>query len=156
MLLQLPRLELTYVDGSGSSAVVRFTIKTLATVSEIEGAAIEMIAALSALTDAAFVSYEIVYTAVPEVGLIGAEGSDRLRVGVFIFDCVEADQVGLVEVPAIKDEMLVTDGPGAGVLIDVENADVLAFVDVLVVSGATNPFAVALDVLTTAYRQSRV
>lgn len=156
MLMQLPRLELSFVDGSSSVAVVRFTIKTLATVSEIEGAATGMVAALSALTDAVFFQQEIIYTAVPEVGEIGALGSDKFRTGVFIFDCVEPDTVALVEVPAIKDDLLVTSGPGTGVLIDVAHADVLAFVDVLITNGATNPFAVAIDILSAAYRQSRV
>lgn len=155
MLAQLPQLRLTWLDGSGSTAETRITIGSSLPVATIESAATTLVAALSAMTDAVFTQQEIVYNFVPPHGLSGALGSDVLRNGVFIFQDSGSTDVGLVEVPAIKDDLLETVGAGAGVLIIQSDSRVLALVAELVDAGATNPFAVVLGALVAAYRQSR-
>jgi hypothetical protein len=156
VLAQLPQLILVWRDGTGSEAETRFTIHASLPVATIESAATVLVAALSAITGAVFVRQYIVYPFVPPGALYGAPTSDKFRAGIFTFDCVDAGQVGLADVPAIKDELLVTAGPGAGVLIDVTLSDVVSYLSVLHDNNVCNPFGSLLGALTAAYRQSRV
>lgn len=155
MMQQLPQLRVTWLDGSGSTAETRLTIGSMATVSAIESAATSIVAALSAMTDAVFTQYEIVYNVVPSSGASPVLESDVLRQGVFIFQDVGSEDIGLVNVPSIIEDVLVTSGPGAGVLIIQDDSRVIAFIEELYATGATNPFAVELGALAAAYRQSR-
>ena len=155
MMMQLPQLRVTWLDGSGSTAECRFTINGMLSVATIEGAATGLVAALSAMTDAVFMQQEIVYTAVPSSGAFGTITGDVLRNGVFIFQDDGSEDIGLVEVPGIKDDLLETSGWGAGVLIIQSDSRVLDFVSVLHDNNCSNPFAVALGELAMAYRQSR-
>lgn len=155
MMQQLPQLRITWLDGSGSTAECRLTINGILPVATIESAATGLVAALSAMTDAEFLRYEIVYNVVPATGVTPPVGSDVLRSGVFIFQDVGSVDIGLVEVASIKDDLLETTGPGAGVLIIQSDSRVLDFAAALYDAGATNPFAVLLGALSAAYRQSR-
>jgi hypothetical protein len=155
VLAQLPRLNLTWLDGSGSTAEMRITIGSSLPVATIEAAAIGLIAAVSAITDAVFVSQEIVYNFVPPSGSEVPPGASILDTGVFIFENDSVPSVGLVEVHSIKADTLVTSGPGAGVLIDMADSRVSTFVGALDDAGACNPFAHLLGDLVTAYKQSR-
>lgn len=155
MLAQLPRLILTWLDGTGSTAEMRVTIGSALPVATIETAATSLVAAVSAITDAVFVQQEIVYNFVPASGVTVPPGASILDTGVFIFENASVPSVGLVEVHSIKDDLLVTIGPGAGVLIDMSDSRVTAFVGALDDAGACNPFAHLLGDLVTAYKQSR-
>lgn len=155
MLQQLPQLRLQWLDGSGSTAETHITINAILPVSTIESAAPSLVAALSAMTDAVLIRQEIVYPCVPASGYFGPDVGDVRRSGVFVFQDGEDGPVGLVEVPGIMDDVLVADGPGAGVLIVVSDSRVISLVDTLHTYGATNPFGDALGDLLAAYRQSR-
>jgi len=155
VLAQLPRLITTWRDGSGSSAEVRVTINAALPVATIEAAATSFVAAVSSLTDAVFVSQEIVYNFVPEEGVSAAMGESILETGVFIFENADVPSVGLVEVHSIMSDLLETTGVGAGVLIDMSDSRVTGFVTTLDDVGACNPFADDLGDLVTAYKQSR-
>ena len=156
MLQALPQLTLVWLDGSGSTAETRITIKSNLPVATIESAATGLVAALSACTDAVFISQSIVYKFVPETEQIGDIGSDKFRAGVFIFECTEPGDMGLISLVSIREDKLLPDGPGAGVLINQSDADVIAFLDVATNGAYTNPFAVPLETLSAAYMQSRV
>lgn len=155
MLAQLPQLRLVWLDGSGSTAEVRLTIASSLPVATIEAAATSLVAAVSAITNAVFVSQEIVYNFVPESGVSADDGESIYSAGVFIFEDGSIPTIGLVEVHSIKTDLLVTTGTGAGVLIDQSDSRVIAFTDALFDAGASNPFAEALGPLVSAYKQSR-
>lgn len=155
MLQQLPQLRIHWLDGSGSTAETRLTIGAMLTVAEIESAAPVLVAALSAVSDAVFTHYEIIYNVVPAVGVFDVPASDVLRCGVFIFQDEGSEDIGLVEVHGIKDDLLEVSGPGAGVLIIQSDTRVVDFVDAVHDGGACDPFGVALGALAAAYRQSR-
>jgi len=155
VLMQLPQLRVFWLDGSGSKAECRFTINGMLSVATIESAATGLVAALSAMSDAVFTQYEIVYKAVPASGVTADISSDVLRCGVFIFQDEGSTDIGLVEVPSIKSDVLEVSGAGAGVLIIQSDSRVIDLVSVLHDNNCSNPFAVALGELVTAYRQSR-
>jgi hypothetical protein len=125
-------------------------------VAEIESAATGLVAALSAITNAVFIRQDIVYRFVQESAVYGADTSDKFRAGVFIFDCLDVGELGLIQVPSLRDELFVTVGPGAGVLIDTTDSDVIAFINTATNGAYSNPFASILGVMSAAYRQSRV
>jgi len=93
---------------------------------------------------------------VPEDGTRGDSGSDKFRMGVFFFECSDDVSQALIQVPSIKIDKLTTIEPGAGILIDVTDGDVVSFVEVVIDGPYCNPFAVPIASLLTAYRQSRV
>lgn len=155
MMQQLPQLRMLWRDGSGSTAEVKVTINSLLPVATIESAATGLVAALSDLTDAAFVSQEIVYNVVPSSYVELSGDTSILETGVFIFQHSGDGPIALVEVHSINPDLLVTVGPGAGVLIDMADARVVAFVGELDSAGATDPFAFVLGPLVASYRQSR-
>lgn len=155
MMLQLPQLRVAWRDGSGNTAESRFTIGSNLPVATIESVAPSLVAALSAVSDAAVTGYEIVYNVVPAGMVVPGPGADNLRAGVFIFQDDGSEDIGLVEVHSIVEDVLETSGPGAGVLIIQSDSRVIAFVDALSAAGATNPFAAPLGALVAAYRQSR-
>ena len=155
MMLQLPQLRLHWLDGSGSVAETRMTIGSMLSVSAIEAAVTSFVTAVSAVSNAAFTGYDIVYSAVPASYASAGIDSDVLRCGVFIYENSALASMGLVEVHAIKDDLLETVGPAAGILIDMADSRVVDFSSALSDIGATNPLGEALGMLVTAYRQSR-
>jgi hypothetical protein len=156
VLAQLPTIELTWLDGSGSTAECRLTINAQLPVAEIESAAIGLVAALSGITDAVLIRQDITYRFVQESAVYGADTSDKFRAGVFIFDCLGVGELGLIQIPSLRDELFVTNGHGAGVLIDTSDGDVVTFINLATDGNYSNPFASILGVMSAAYRQSRV
>lgn len=156
MLAALPTLALYWLDGSGSIGTTRITIGSHVPVATIDAAAASFAAAASALTGCVLVRQEITYRFVPATAMMGEIGSDKFNCGVFVFDAADAGEMGLIQVPAFKAEYLMSDGPGTGVLINVADTIVADFINLAISGVYCNPFAVALEEINRAYRQSRV
>jgi hypothetical protein len=153
---RLPRLELVYLDGSGSRGAITLNLKPGTTVAAADVGANALASVVASLTDAELVRSRLQYRFVNEAYTIGAIGSAVKRCGVFIYECAGIDQQALIEVPSIRETLLLTSGPSAGVEIDREDAGVIAFNDLMVSVGACNPFVALIETLLIAYRQSRV
>ena len=75
------------------------------------------------------------------------------RGALFVFSCDTPDTYQTLILPAITDAVLLTEGPGAGLLLDPEAPDVLALVAGLVDTLWCNPFGNVPAELETAYLQ---
>jgi hypothetical protein len=143
------------LDSSDSAAGVNAWIRTGSTVADGESALITFTSAIGALSDCAIVARHLVYRGVEDPrpaapGLAPAAGA-----GVFIFSCADVDTYAIVFIPSFRSDLLLTSGPGAGILIDQESSDVLAFTDVMISDIFCNPFGVQVTALESAYYQWR-
>ena len=152
----LPRIGLILRDASGSTSEVVMRVQAGSTFEDAAAAATALAAVVLPLSGCIEVRRRIVYSFKPEEPTPAASGSSIKRCGVFIFDTTDADHQALVQVPAILDSVLVTTEPGAGVLIDTDNADIAALIAELLSIPVTDPFANDITELVAAYRQSRV
>jgi hypothetical protein len=105
-------------------------------------------------TDAVFVRQSVVYSAVVSPRPIAPTGADSSRVGGLIFSC-DTGELDIIELHGIKDEMLMTTGPGAGLLIDRTNTAIVALVNELISGLWCNPFGYDVLALESAYLQIR-
>jgi hypothetical protein len=85
-----------------------------------------------------------------------SDGNAITKVGVFFFSTGTDMPDALIMVPAVKDSILVYDGPTAGYAIELTNSDVEAFTDAVVANGISNPFADDVSAVVAAYIQSRI
>jgi len=74
---------------------------------------------------------------------------------VFVFSCADPDSYAVIVLPAVRQDLLVIAGAGAGVLIDQSNSDVIAFRDAMIAGVWSNPFGVQLTALEAAFYQWR-
>lgn len=131
-----------------------FWLKDGVDLSDIESAAATIRSLIAGCSDAVFVRQSVVFSAVesPRPDAIG--GAESSRVGSLIFSC-DTDELYIAEIHGLKDEFLVTTGPGAGILIDQTNTTIASLVDELISGIWSNPFAFDLAELESAYLQIR-
>ncbi len=156
MVKQLPYVELQYLDGSGSKGATRMFLPLDTTVADGEASAIALASLLAPITGCTLIRSLIRYRAVAEARVEAFIGSSITNSGVFIFEDETGESQTLVAVPGLLSSKLVLDGPGSGVLIDIDDSDVIAFLDAFAASGMTNPFAELCINIIAAYRQSRL
>lgn len=156
MVQLTPKLELILMDESGSTAAVVIHLASGTSVDTAAANAEALAAVVLSASGCVLVRQRIVYKVVSEETAPAAIGSSIKRCGVFIFEDIGGDNDNLVQVPGIIDDVLVTDGPGAGILIDQTNANIEAFIGALLDADFVNPFDVECFFLVAAYRQSRV
>lgn len=156
MLATTPTLDLVLMDETGSTAAVSVHLPLGTTVSAADAAATALASVVASITGCVLIKQRIVYKLVAEIPGAAAIGSSITRAGVFYFDTTSETIDAVITVPGITDDVLVTTEPGLGVLIDLENADIVSFVDILIASGVTNMLGDAVTAIVTAYRQSRV
>lgn len=150
------RVDLVFTDASGSTAEIKTWAKDGLTVAEIDSGLSLLISAASALSDAQITKQRIVYRRENELYDGNHTTGDNKRTGVFIYNTSDNEEYALIELPSLNETLLMATGNGEGVLIDLSISEVTAFIDLLIESGVTNPFAVEITSLLAAYRQSRV
>lgn len=155
MLAQRPFINLGLRDASGSTASVDAWIRAGSTAAAAQAGADVLAARVGALSHAVVFRYSIVYRNVEAPRPEPAFGSQVARAGVFVFAGALPDTYAVISVPSIRPEVLLTTGPGAGVLIDPAHPDVIGFVDQVVTGLWCNPFGVDLVALEAAYLQWR-
>lgn len=155
MRAQLPFIDLGLRDGSNSTASVDVWIRPGSAIATAQAGAGVLAARVGALSQAVVFRYSIVYRSVEDPRPEPAFGSQVARAGVFVFAGSEPDTYAVLSVPSIRTDVLMTEGPGAGVLIDLEHPAVIAFQDAIINGIYCNPFGVNLAVLETAYLQWR-
>lgn len=84
-----------------------------------------------------------------------APGISTPRHAVFIFSTVAPDQYAIIAVPGMRNDILMTIGPGAGVAINPNHPAVAALVGELTNGSWLNRFGHAITALEAAYLQVR-
>jgi hypothetical protein len=151
-----PIIELQYQDETSSKAALQVKVPIGTTYSAADAAATALASVVASITGCVLVRQRIIYKAVQSPKLMAATGSSIKRQGVFIFEHNEDGNQELIGIPGILDSVLATEEPGAGVLIDLTNTDVIAFISAYIGLNWCNPFGISQETLVTAYRQSRV
>lgn len=152
---QLPFIRLSLLDASDSTAGVQSCIRSGSTVADGEGALITFTDVIGALSDASIVYRYLIYCGVEDPQPAPPGAAPAAGAGVFVFSCEEPDAYAMVEVPGIRSDLLLSAGPGAGVLIDTTASDVVSFVNTLITGIFCNPFGVQLAALESAFYQWR-
>lgn len=156
MLKPCAIVELVWQDETGSTSATTVFAPSSATVSEIDASATALASILLPLSGAVLVAQRIKYQWVPETPVAAADGSPIVRAGAFFFNTGEDTPMELIMVRAVKEAIISTDEPGAGVSIDTGHSDVIAFLDTVIDGIFTNPFADDIVSFEDAYIQSRV
>lgn len=150
-----PFIRLSLVDESGSAAGVHAWMRAGTTVAAGAAGGLALAGAVGDLSGASVLAYHVVYRGV-EAPAPSAPGSNPVAgAGVFVFSCAGTDKYAIVVLPAIAGDLLLSSGPGRGILIDATNADVINFVETMIGSGFCNPFGQQLVALETAFLQWR-
>jgi hypothetical protein len=126
------------------------------TIAEIDADATALASILASLTGAVLVRQRIKYKTAFEADTVASGSAPITRTGIFFFDTGGDLPDALISVPAIKDEMIMSTGTGAGVLIDTSNGYVSSFIAAVIENGISNPFADDIVSFISAYLQSRV
>ena len=149
-------VELVWQDETGSTAVTALSIPSSLTVDEIDADASALASILVPLPGCVLIKQRIKYINVPETPVTASGSTPIARTGMFFFATDGISSDGLISIPAVKDSIIMTTGPGEGILIDETNADVIAFTDTVVDNGISNPFGDDFTSFVIAYLQSRV
>ena len=156
MLKPVATVELVMQDDSGSTSAVTLFAPSSATIADIDASITVVASILASLSGAVLITTRIRYKWVPDSPVPAGGSTPITRTGIFFFSTGSSTPDALISIPAIKDSVIETSGPGAGVRIDLSNADVTAFASAVVDNGFSNPFADVFELLFAAYLQSRV
>lgn len=154
MITQRAQLTFSLLDASDSIGNMSFWLADGVDLAEIESAAATLRSLIAACTDAVFIRQSVVFSAVESPRPDAGAGADASRVGGLIFSC-DTGELDIIEIHGLKDEMLMTTGPGAGLLIDRTNTAIIDLVAELISDIWCNPFGFDLLALESAYLQIR-
>lgn len=149
-------VELVWQDETGSTAVTMLHSPSSATYADIDASVTAVASILAPLTGAVLVRQRIKYISAPDSPVSADDDTAIIRTGLFFFSTgLSTSDTGIM-VPAVKDAIIKTDGPTAGIGIDLTHSDVISFESVAIASSVCNPFGDMAEQLFVAYLQSRV
>lgn len=155
MLKPVATIELVLMDSRASIGAVVLNIPASSTVEIGDAQATALASLIAPMSDAVLVRYRICYRfQYDDIG-VAESGAAVVNAGAFLLMCDPPAPPAVVIVPAIKDSLLLTDGPTAGYGIDRSNSDVVAFLEQLIAMNVSNTFGDAITAIEAAYRQSR-
>jgi len=149
-------VELVWQDESGSTSATTLHCASSLTVIEIDVAATAVASILASMTGCVLIMQRIRYKTAYEPITLPAISTPITKVGAMFFSTEGDASDALIAIPAIKDAILVEDGPTAMYAIDLTNSDVIAFEDAVTSLPCSNPFGDTVIALVAAYLQSRV
>lgn len=156
MLKPVATIELILMDESGSTSAVVVNVPSGSTLAQADASATALASVVLPMTDCVMVRYRIAWRFQYEDNALPEVSAGVAQCGVFIFEGDGGETAGLVAIPSLKDEKIVTVGNGAGVLIELTDSDVSAVVSGVLGASCANALGVPFEQLQTAYRQSRV
>lgn len=156
MLVVTAKIEMVYLDASGSTKALTLSTRSSNTVSTIASEVAALGAIVASITSCVFVRQRIKYTVWEDAPIPAAVGSSIKRRAVLFLGTGDINPLAVIEIPSPIDSIFLTDGPSAFYEVDVTNTDVIAFVDTLVAENATNVFGDAIEDVQSGYLQSRV
>lgn len=149
-------VELIWQDASGSTSTTTVFAASSLTVADIDASASALASLIVPLTDCVLIGQRIKYKTAYEVHTDPDSDTPVSHAMALFFTAGGDTSAGVLTVPSINDGVFVTDGPGAGAVVDLGNADVSSLVTTVLDSGICNPFAVPFDDVFSGYLQSRV
>jgi len=149
-------LELQYVDETGTKGAVTVKYAAGTPYASIDAEASALASIIAPITGCSLIRQRIIYKAVQVPKTVPSIGSDVVRQGMFFFEDGTGESQVLFGIPGFLESKVVTTEPGAGVLIDTSDSDVIALITQFEASGMVNPFNVECYELIAAYLQSRV
>jgi len=149
-------IELVYMDETGSTSAVVVNVPSSSSIATMDAAASALASLIAPMTDCALIKIRHSYRTLFEVNISDAGSSPLVVAGMFFFEDFEGSHIGVVSVPALKSSLIETTGNGAGVLIDLSNEDVDAFIAGMIANDACTPQGDFFFRIKAAYRQSRV
>ena len=152
---QLPLLELQYVDSSGSKGTVTMKAPLDATVDTIFADGLSLAALIAPVTSAELLRVRVIFKAVATPRVAADGDSAILHAGAFFAQDEAEERKTIFSVPAILDSLLISDGCGAGLIIDLLNEDVVEMINQALALPMTDPFGNEMASVFAAYRQSR-
>ena len=155
MLPRQPHISYAAVDQTGSTATLRFNIKTGLSVASAMQNATNFRSIINALSSCTITRQSVVYRFTPENRNEPLEDSSVHNVGVFIFTTSDSEQYAMFVLPGIDESVLMTTGPGAGILIDATNPLIVALVEQITSGLWYSQFGYQIDELVIAFRQVR-
>ena len=156
MIAPVAVVELVWQDETGSTAVTLLHASSSLTVAEIDANVTALASILASLTDAVLVRQRIKYRSVRETAVPASDDTPLTEAAVFVFSPGDDLPMSIITIHSIKNSIMLDSGFGAGFIVDMTNADVIAFRDAVIDNGLSNPFADDLIALVSAYRQSRL
>lgn len=156
MLVPVAAVELVWQDETGSTSVTTLFAPSSATLADIDAAAMAVASIFAPLTGCVLMKTRIKYKSVPSSPVVAGGSTPITRTGMFFFTTGGDNPDSLVSVPSLKDSVILTTEPFAGIGIDLSNSDVLSFRDAVLSLPFSNPFGDEFVTLIAAYLQSRV
>jgi len=150
-LSRSPKWAITFIDETGSSGTMRGTIEPGTAQDVALDKLQDLSGAISAISSCIPVRLAVTYSkfflplTAPE-----NEGSVS-KVGTFIWETEEPEVFAVTALPGFLTSLLETDGPFSGVNIDTTQEDVSAFIEAVLDGIWSDPFAVDLSTLASAY-----
>jgi hypothetical protein len=155
MVDRQPYIEYTLRDDSSSTTVRRFHIARGTQIDAGLSAATSLRGPVAALSGCVFLDQAVVYESVEPRPAAPLAGVMAGQVGTFVYSCAEPGEYAIVLVPGIRDEVLLAEGPQAGIAINTEHPAVLALTAALTAAWC-NPFGFAILSLEAAFLQQQV
>lgn len=152
---QQPILELQYLDASGSKGTVLMKAPLGTAYEDMDVSAEVLTSIIAPITGAVLIRQRVIFKAIAVPRAAADDSSPILRSGMFFFENDDGTHQTVLQVPSLLDSVLETTEPGAGVLIDTSNSDVVSFVSAALELPIVDPFGNMMASLITAYRQSR-
>lgn len=149
-------VELVWQDASGSTAVTLLHASSSLTVTEIDANATALASLLVPLTDATLIKQRIKYVNRPAERPVPASDTPIHEQAIFIFTTFDDLPMAVISIPSIKESIMLTDGFGAGFIVDLSLTAVSEFIDDCISLPLCNPFGAESEVILSAYRLSRV
>lgn len=156
MLKPTATVELVMRDETGSTSALTLFAPVSKTVEEIDAAASAVASILASISGAVLVAQRIKYRNAEETRLIPAGSTPLHERAAFIFETGDFTAYGLITVPSIKDSIMLTDGFGAGYIVDTSLTIVSDFITQVLALPLCSPLGDVAISLVSAYRHSRV
>lgn len=154
MLQQQPQVSYTVQDVTGSSGRIRLNFKRNIDAATAMAAVSVLRGHLTPLTGCTFTRQSVVYSAVEQTPAAPANVHVS-RMGVFVFSTTAANQYAVIELPGLRDSMLMTTGPGYGILIDQSKPEIGAFIAEMISGRWCNRFGYVITECESAMLQLR-
>ena len=154
-LYELPLITLGVVDASESRSTVGIRLRAGTDVLAAHNAANQFANRVSALSGATIDHQYVVYRGAESPQPAAPGLTSYAGTGVFVFSTTEPGEYAIVQLPAIRPALLLTTGPGAGVIIDQAAPEVTALAEAMISGSYCNPFGYPLAALESAFLQYR-
>lgn len=131
MIERQPLVVFTLHDERNSQSRTRFNLQKGYTIEQMMGAVDDIYLPLSSICRGSFtrqsvtISYKNGAAGPPDIG------SDCGRVAIFVFSTSTEGQYAEIEIPAVRDEYILSTGVDAGLVVDIDNPTIVSLIDTL-------------------------